>query len=107
MSRASGPRAGSTSIAVSVAAGTNTLVAATAGKRVKVYSYAVVATGAGTVKFQDTDATALSGPMAFSANGGIACAPGDDPWITTEAGKGLAIVTSGAVEGHLSYVIEP
>lgn len=107
MAGASKPRAGTQSAAISVTTGTTTLVAAVAGKKIKVYSYAVVATAAGTVQFKSTGGSNLSGAMSFSANGGISCAPGDDPWFLTATGEGLQIATSGAVEGHLSYVIEP
>lgn len=101
-----GARPGTQSAAISVTAGTNELVAAVTGKRIKVFSYAVVATGAGTVKFQSAS-TDLTGAMSFAANGGISCAPGDDPWFATAAGEALNIVTSGSAAGHLSYVIEP
>lgn len=107
MSLPSGARVGSQSAAISVTAGTNTVVAAVTGKRIRVYSYAVVATGAGTVKFRSSSGTDLTGAMSFAANGGISCAPGDDPYFSTIAGDILQIVTSGSVEGHLSYVIEP
>lgn len=105
MSSPSSPRRGSQSVAISVSSGTTSLVSGVTGKRVRVFSYAVVCTAAGTVKF--SDGTNLTGAMAFGANGGIACAPGDDPYFSTSAGSGLSIVTSGAVEGHLSYTIEP
>lgn len=107
MAFTSGPRIGSTDAAISVTAGTATLVTGATGKRVRVYSYAIVCTGAGTVKFQSSGGSAKTGTMSFAANGGISCAPGDDPWFSTVSGENLQIVTSGAVEGHLSYVIEP
>lgn len=105
MSRPSSPRQGSQSAAISVTVGTTSLVAAVTGKRIRVLSYAVVCTDAGTVKF--SDGTNLTGAMSFAASGGISCAPGDDPYFSTAAGNALSIVTSGAVEGHFSYIIEP
>jgi hypothetical protein len=104
MSRRSSPRIGAQSTPISVTAGTTALVSGVAGKRVKVMSYAVVCTAAGTIKF--SDGTDLTGAMPFALNGGISCPPGDDPYFSTAAGSGLSIITSGAVEGHLSYFIE-
>lgn len=98
---------GAQSVAVSVGAATTTLVAATVGKRVRVYGYVLVATAAGTLRFEDTDGTDRSGSMAFAANGGASATPGSLPHFSTAAGTGLQIVTSAALEGHLAYVIEP
>lgn len=107
MARAAAPRAGSTSIPVNATgAGTSTLVAGQSGKRIYVYSYAVVVDNAGTVKFQNTGGTDLTGAMSFASNGGISCAAGDDPWFYTAVGSGLDLVVSAATRGHLSYVIE-
>lgn len=104
MARASGARIGSASAAISVGAGTTVLVAGVAGKRIKVYSYAVVADSAGTCKF--SDGTDLTGAMSFAANGGISCAPGEDPWLVAASGNDLSIVCTAGTKGHLSYVIE-
>ena len=87
--------------------GTRTLVDAVAGKRIKVYGYVVVATLAGTVRFEDTDGTDRSGTMSFSETGGAAPPSGTAPHFSTAAGQGLQVVTSAAVEGHLTYVVEP
>ena len=87
--------------------GTRTLVAGVAGKRIKVYSYLVVATAAGTVKFLNTGAADLTGTMSFAANGGASAPSGEDPWFSTAVGASLDIATSAATEGHLAYVIEP
>lgn len=106
MARASGPRIGSASVPIT-GTGTRTLVAAVSGKRIQVFSYAVVATAAGTVKFLNTGGADLTGTMSFATNGGMSCAPGDDPYFSTATGSGLDITTSAATEGHLSYVIEP
>ena len=93
---------------ISVTAGTTQLVAGQAdNQRIKVCSYAVVASAAATVKF--SDGTDLSGAMSFAANGGIAAAgQASSPWFSTGKGSALSIVTTGgAVEGHFSYVVEP
>ena len=106
MSVPSGPRSGTASVPISVSAGTTALVTGVSGKKVKVYSYAVVASGAGTVQFKSNGGSAITGAMSFAANGGISCASGSDPWFATSLSAGLDIVTSGAVEGHITYVIE-
>lgn len=105
MARSSSARQGSQAAAISVSAGTTAIVSGVSGKRIRVLSYAVVCTEAGTVQF--SDGADLTGAMSFAANGGISCAPGDDPYFSASAGSSLSIVTSGAVEGHLSYLIEP
>jgi hypothetical protein len=104
MAGASKSRAGTASVAIS-SNGTATLVTGVTGKKVKVYSYAVVVDSAGTVKFTGTGD--VTGAMSFAANGGISCAPGDDPWFQTASGADLAIVSTAPARGHLSYVIEP
>lgn len=91
--------------------GANTVVAAVAGRRIKVLGYTLVAAGAVTVKWQ-SDTTDLSGAMALAANGVVAVAPGGDsldpvPVLATAAGEALKITLGGAVAvaGHLTYVI--
>ena len=95
-------------VAISVSSGTTVLVAAPpTGQRVHVYNYAVVSTTAGTVKFTD-GTTDLTGAMAFSATGGIACPGGpSEVWFRTDLAEGLSIVTTAACQGHLSYFIAP
>lgn len=96
-------------IEVSVSAGTTELVGApSAPDRVKVVSYVLVADAAATVKFQ-SGSTDKSGAMSFAANGG-AVVPGQpsSPWFACALGEALNIVTTGgAVNGHLSYILEP
>lgn len=98
-------RAGIQHASISVSSGTTALVAAVSGKRIRVYSYALVLTSAGTAKFQSAS-TDKTGAMSFAANGGISCAPGDSPWLSTASGEALNIVTTASAEGHLSYVVE-
>lgn len=87
-------------------AGTDELVTAPGENlRVKVVSYVVVQSGAGTTKFTDgTDD--LSGAMSFAANGG-AVASSVHAMIVAGANRPLNIVSTGAAaKGHLSYYIE-
>lgn len=91
-------------VPISVSSGTTEIVAAVAGKRIYVVSYAVVTTAAGTVKF--SDGSDLSGAMPFAANGGISCSgQPSSPWFWTAEGSALSIVTTATTNGHLSYTI--
>lgn len=94
--------------AISVGAGTTELVAGQPdNQRVKVCSYVVVVSSAGTVKFTDSDED-LTGAMSFAANGGVsASGQASSPWFSTEAGEPLKIVVTADTRGHFSYVIEP
>lgn len=87
--------------------GNNTLVAAVTGKKIRVLSYALVAAGAVTVRFESgADGTALSGVMSLAANGGLACAFNEGGWFETAAGVLLNMELGGAVQvsGHLTYI---
>ncbi len=91
------------------ALGDNTAVAAVAGKRIKVSSYVLIASGAVSVKWKSGAATDLSGAMAFAANGGLA--PPAEPSahvMQTAQGQALVLNLSAAVSvgGHLSYFLE-
>jgi hypothetical protein len=87
--------------------GDNTIVAAVAGKRIRVISYTIVAAGAVTVRFESgASGTALTGQMSLAANGGVANAynPGG---VFADCGVNtlLNLELGGAVsvDGHLSY----
>lgn len=91
----------------SAAGAGNLLVAATAGKRIRVLSYAFVSTGVNAINFLD-GATAISGAMAFAANGGISAASGSAyGLLQTTAGNALnlQLSTAAQVSGHLVYVL--
>lgn len=94
-------------VAISVASGTNELVAApTYDQRIRVVSYVVVADTAGTVKF--SDGADLTGAMSCAANGGVSAAgQASSPWFSCDRGAALSIVTTAGFKGHLAYVIEP
>jgi hypothetical protein len=89
------------------ASGDTTLVAAVAGKRYSVISYAIVATGAVSVKFKDGAGTDVTGAMALAANGGLSFAADPTaPAFQTSVGNALVINASGAVQvsGHVAYI---
>jgi hypothetical protein len=89
------------------ASGDNTLVAAVAGKKIRVISYTLVAAGAVTVRFESgASGTALTGQMSLAANGGVVHGynPGGcfaDCGVNTLLNLELGGAVS--VDGHLSY----
>jgi hypothetical protein len=87
--------------------GDNTLVAAVAGKKIRVLSIFFVVAAAVTVRFESAaSGAALTGQMQFGANGGIALAFNPEGWFETAAGQLLNMELSGAisVDGGLSYI---
>jgi hypothetical protein len=90
-------------------AATHTVVAATAGRKVRVTGYHLVAGGTNTVKFADTTPADLTGAMPVVANGALqAAGTADTPLVQTADGKGLTIVLSAAqaVTGYVTYTLE-
>lgn len=90
----------------SASSGNNTLVAAVTGKRIRVLSLFLVATGAVTVRFESAaDGTALSGQMAIAANGSLVLPYNEAGWLQTVAGELLNLELSGGVQvsGALTY----
>lgn len=89
--------------------GDNTIVAAQGvGKKIRVLSYALVAAGAVTARFESgAGGTALTGQMSLAANGGLSCAWNEGGWFETGANALLNLELGGAVsvDGHLSYIV--
>jgi hypothetical protein len=106
-------RRGQTILFASVSAsssGTNAIVAASPGSKIKVLSYSLVANAAVTVKWQSAS-TDLTGAMSFSANGGIATpigSPASGWLLETAVGQALNLNLGSAVgvNGHISYFLE-
>ena len=100
---------------VAITTATNTadqaLVAAPgANKQIWVYGISyVVGTAAGTVSFQDSDNTAISGVMAHALNSGLAISPSGNfamPVWKVVTNKALEVDTVTCdIEGWLSYAI--
>lgn len=90
--------------------GANTVVAAVTGKRIKVFSYVLVATTAVTVEWRTaTTSAGLMAPMPLGANGGIsAIGTPEVPLFQTVAGELLGLQLGGAVQvsGHIGYTTE-
>jgi hypothetical protein len=88
--------------------GNNTLVAATAGSKIRVLNVVLIAASAVTVAFQSgAGGTALTGTMSLAANGGFA--PGYDPHghFETAAGSLLNLSLGSAVQvsGWIKYIL--
>lgn len=88
-------------------AGNNTLVAAVAGKRIRVHALALVASGgANTVRLEsDADGTALTGQMDIADNGQLVLPHNPAGWCETVAGEllNLELSAATAVAGLLAY----
>lgn len=111
---ASGQPAGATSgllfgVISAAASGDNTLLAASATKKIKLVSYVCVAAAAVSVKFKSGAATDLAGAMAFAANGGVAMSGSPQAHLLeTAVNAALVLNLSAAVQvsGHFSYFLE-
>lgn len=87
--------------------GDNTVVAAVAGKKIRVCSLFVVAAAAVVVRFESGAAgTALTGQMNLAANGGFVLPFNPFGWFETAAATLLNLELGGAVsvDGGLQYV---
>ena len=87
--------------------GNNTVIAAVAGKNIRVLGYVLVAAGAVTVRFEDgANGTALTGQMTIAENGGVASGFCPVGWFQTSDNTLLNLELSGAtsVDGHVVYV---
>jgi len=93
------------------ASGDNQVVAAVAGKRIRVISYTLITSAAVTAKWRSAS-TDITGGMAFAANGGsepsvsILSPGGIFGLFQTEPGEALNLNLSSAVAvgGHLVYI---
>lgn len=89
--------------------GDNTLLAAQGpGKKIRVLSVFLVASGAVNVRFESAaSGTALTGQMNCAANGGFVLPYNEFGWFETLANELLNLELSGAtsVDGGFSYVV--
>jgi hypothetical protein len=87
--------------------GDNEVVAAVAGKKVRVLSYVLTASAAGIVDVQDTAASpAILAQFDLAAQGGVSYAGGvHAPAFETAEGTGLEVNTQASqdVVGHVTY----
>lgn len=94
-------------VAVSGATGQTTLVSAVSGKQISVMSYTIVIDAASTFQIfsSGTSNTAISGPMAIAANGGVS-ANDNEIMFRTQPGESLVVNNSaGNFAGHIAYKI--
>lgn len=88
--------------------GDNTVLPAdTAGRRIRVVAYTLIAAAGTSVVFKTAN-TAISGTMQIASNGGISANGTPSlPLMQTNPNEALVITLgAGAVGGHLSYVLE-
>lgn len=86
--------------------GNNTLVAAVAGKKIRVRSYVLMAGGTVNAKFQSgASGNDLTGAFPLTAQAGISAPEAGDGQFETDVGSLLNLNLSGAVQvsGHLRY----
>lgn len=101
-----------TAAIAAASSGDNTLVAAVAGKRIRVHGYELSASGAVNAKFKDGAATDLTGLIYLAAAGSGADADertaDPDGLFQTTAGNALLLNLSGAVAvgGWVDYSLE-
>lgn len=89
------------------ASGDNTLVAAVAGKVIKLVRIFVVAAAATNLTFKD-GAVALSGALPMTANGSVTLDLSDSPWFSTSSVSNNLILNSSAavqVSGTVYYIL--
>jgi hypothetical protein len=94
-------------VAISGATGQTTLVNGVSGRQISVMSYTVVVDAASTFQIfsSGTSNTAISGPMAISANGGVS-ANDNEILFRTQPGESLVVNNSaGNFAGHIAYKI--
>lgn len=90
--------------------GDNQLIAAVAGKMIRVLSMFFVVAGAVNAKFQSDSggsASDLTGALPLAANGGASLPFNPHGWIQTAAGKKLNLNLSGAIQisGSITYAL--
>lgn len=75
--------------------GSNAVVAAVTGKKIRVLSAVIISASANSIKFL-TAAADLSALFAFAANGGLVLDFNEHGWFETNAGEALNINLSAA-----------
>lgn len=87
--------------------GDNTLVAAVAGKRIRVLSLFYLASGGVNVRFESgAGGTALTGQMEHSGQTGVVLPHNEDGWFETEEGDllNVELSTGVSIDGAMSYI---
>jgi len=86
--------------------GSNEVVAAQTGRRIRVVSAAIVTTLANEIKFMSA-ATAITATWPLGANGGIVLPYNDHGWCETAVGEALNINLSVATATgvHIEYIV--
>lgn len=90
-------------------AATQTIEAAVAKTMIIVDAFCASGNAAGTIDFQGTSGTSLTGTMVLPTAGAIAMSAvrHDSPLFWTAIGEGLQVVTTAAASGFVTYRIVP
>jgi hypothetical protein len=85
-------------------AGTNTIISAVSGKKLRILAYAISLSAAGTVKFLNTGGADLTGIMPVGTTPATCAGSVWGPLFETTVGVGLDITSvTGSAHGHLTY----
>ncbi len=89
------------------ALGVNTIVAAVAGRRIRVLSYVLIGAGSATATFQSGGGTPLTGPLPLAAQSGVSAGFSPVGHFQSAPGESIALLLSAAtaVAGHLAYLV--
>ena len=93
---------------IDAASGDTSIVAAVAGKRIKVVSYVLVPAGALTARFESAaGGTALTGVMSLAANAELEAGYCPAGHFRTAEGEALSLeLSASTADGHLTYILE-
>lgn len=100
-----------TQVPIALSGAATTQLVAAPGARLKIYvtTIVLVATAAGTYRFEEvTGGVDLSGDISLAANGGLVVAGSsdDDPCLNTNAANtGLQVVHGAAAAGWIRYFV--
>jgi hypothetical protein len=85
--------------------GSNTLISALTGQKIKVLGMAIVAASANTISIL-SNTTDLSADMALAANGGLVLPFSKEGWFETASGEALNIDLSSAAQVGVTILYE-
>lgn len=95
------------SSAVIDASANTTIIAASSGRRIRVYAVKLVAGSAAEIKWSTTAASDIEGLQSFPLNGGYTEAVDPPTYLfSTPISQGLVIKTNAPIAGRISYWLE-
>lgn len=85
--------------------GSNTIVSALTGQKIKILAVAVVSASANTISFT-SNTTDISADMALAANGGLVLPFCKEGWFETVAGEAFNVDLSAAAQVGITVLYE-